>query len=61
MRTINSKWHAAHKLPRKATLDERIEWHIKHAVECACRPMPASILAELDRRGLGAPTARSLR
>jgi hypothetical protein len=61
MAKVNAAWHQAHKLARDASLDERIDWHVKHAAECACRPIPRSIQAELERRGLNAPTARSLR
>ncbi|MFC0012729.1 hypothetical protein [Devosia nitrariae] len=61
MGKINKQWHEAHKLARNATLDERIDWHVKHAANCACRPIPRSILDELERRGLLEPSALSLR
>jgi len=41
-------------MPRHATLDERVAWHVEHARECACREIPASIKAELARRGIEA-------
>jgi len=47
---MNRAWHEAHPMPKHATLDERVAWHVEHARECACREMPASIQAELVRR-----------
>ena len=46
----NAKWHAAHRMPANATLDERVAWHVAHAAQCGCRPMPATVVAELKRR-----------
>jgi hypothetical protein len=38
-------------MPANATLDQRVKWHLAHAANCACRPMPATVIAELKRRG----------
>jgi uncharacterized protein YdhG (YjbR/CyaY superfamily) len=46
----NAAWHSSHRLPRGASLDERVRWHVAHARACACRPMPPSVRAKLDRR-----------
>lgn len=53
---MNREWHAANPMPPKASLDERVAWHIEHARRCGCREIPASILAELERRGITPPT-----
>lgn len=58
---MNKEWHDAHKLPRNATLEERINWHMLHAENCGCREMPDGIRRELEARGWDAPTQRSLR
>jgi hypothetical protein len=58
---INREWHLEHRLPRTASREERLEWHLGHAVNCGCREMPPTIRQELERRGLLAPTPRSLR
>jgi hypothetical protein len=47
----NSRWHAAHRMPRSPSLDQRVAWHVAHAAHCGCRPMPATVVAELQRRG----------
>jgi len=59
--TINRQWHEAHKLPRNASLEERIDWHMLHAEHCGCRPMPDSIRRELEARGWTGPSVRSLK
>ncbi len=47
---MNADWHRDHVLGSHATMDERVEWHIEHARECGCRPIPASVNAEIERR-----------
>lgn len=58
---LNREWHATHRLGPKASLEERIDWHMLHAENCGCRPMPAAIREELEARGWTDPTPRSLR
>jgi hypothetical protein len=58
---LNREWHLAHVMPRNATLEERLSWHLAHAANCACREMPPSIRKELEARGLVVPTLRSLK
>ena len=53
--TINSEWHRANKLARNATLEQRINWHLKHEAHCACRPMPQDITEELLARHVFTP------
>ena len=47
---LNLAWHEANRMPRNATLEQRVEWHRAHARECACREIPASVQAEIKRR-----------
>lgn len=49
---LNREWHAANRMPRNATLEQRLAWHAGHAANCACRELPDSIRAELERRGM---------
>lgn len=37
---MNRAWHEQHRMPKSATLDERISWHRMHQEHCACRPVP---------------------
>jgi hypothetical protein len=49
---INADWHRANRMPTRATLDQRVDWHLAHAKACGCRTtLPATIVAELKRRG----------
>jgi len=47
---LNVTWHDAHPMPARATLDQRVTWHVTHAKACGCRPMPVTVAAELKRR-----------
>lgn len=49
---INKEWHLNHPMPKNATLDQRIEWHIEHAKHCSCREMPEKIRLEIIQRKL---------
>ena len=50
-RMLNAAWHEAHPMPPRATLAQRATWHVARAKACGCRPMPATVVAELKRRG----------
>ncbi len=49
---INTAWHKANPIPPKATLDQRIKWHLEHQKACACREIPPKLLAEIKKRSL---------
>jgi len=49
---MNKGWHAANKMPKNASLEDRIRWHVAHAKVCGCRPVPESLLAEIKKRKL---------
>ncbi len=50
---INKSWHLAHVMPKNATLEQRVEWHIAHLAACGCRKdLPPAIAAEIAKRGL---------
>jgi hypothetical protein len=56
---INAEWHKANKIPARSTLDQRVAWHLAHLKACGCRTnLPASISAELKRRGIQPPASR---
>jgi hypothetical protein len=58
---LNKEWHLTHKMPRNASFEERLNWHMLHAENCQCREMPESIRRELEARGWTAPSVRSLK
>jgi hypothetical protein len=46
--TMNAAWHEQHRLPRGATMRDRVAWHVAHRKACGCRPMPAAIASESE-------------
>jgi len=46
--TMNREWHEQHKMPENATAKERIDWHLEHTRNCACRPFPSKLLEKLN-------------
>lgn len=46
---INAEWHRAHTMPKNATPQQRLDWHLAHAKACACRRLSAAQLGELKR------------
>jgi hypothetical protein len=47
---LNAAWHKQHPMPPRATLEQRIRWHVQHARHCACRPIPEKLKVEIRRR-----------
>ncbi len=50
MSKINAAWHKKNRMPKNATLDQRIRWHVAHVKACGCREMPASIRREVEAK-----------
>jgi len=48
---LNRAWHQKHRMPPKATMQERLHWHLEHAKHCGCRPIPRKVLEEMNKRG----------
>ena len=51
----NAVWHETHRMPKNPTLEQRLDWHLQHAANCACRDMPPGIRLELEKRGIAIP------
>jgi hypothetical protein len=47
---LNRDWHRENKMPDKASLEQRLKWHLEHAKSCGCRPIPVKIAEELKKR-----------
>jgi hypothetical protein len=45
---MNKEWHAEHRMPEKASTQQRIDWHLEHALVCDCRPIPEGLLGKLS-------------
>jgi hypothetical protein len=44
---INKEWHLKNKMPKNATFEERVTWHLAHKKNCSCRPIPNKLLNEM--------------
>lgn len=49
---INKEWHLSHPMPKNATVEKRIEWHLEHHKKCDCREIPHSLMLEIKKRGI---------
>jgi hypothetical protein len=47
---INKEWHLKNRMPKRTTVEQRIKWHINHARNCSCRPIPQKIQVLIDER-----------
>jgi len=45
---LNKEWHRSHRMPPKATREQRIKWHAAHAAACGCRAIPVSIKPDVE-------------
>jgi hypothetical protein len=61
MEKLNAAWHVKHPMPRNASLEQRVKWHIGHAKACGCRAVPKAILAELKTRRIPVPNRQQRR
>ena len=46
---LNKEWHLAHQMPKNATIEERIAWHLEHSKNCRCRPIPDKLKAAIKK------------
>jgi hypothetical protein len=58
---MNERWHRQHVMPKNATLEQRIAWHGEHQQRCACRPIPAKLLAQMQRTAPPSTRSKSAR
>jgi hypothetical protein len=50
---LNAAWHKAHKMPKNATIEQRIEWHLAHLKNCQCRTdIPEKLKLEMEKSGI---------
>jgi len=56
---INKEWHEAHPMPKNPSVEERIEWHIAHFKNCACRDIPPKLKVEIKKRNIKIPARKN--
>lgn len=47
--SLNKDWHLKNRMPKNATEQQRIDWHIKHARQCGCREIPKSLAEKMKK------------
>jgi hypothetical protein len=58
MGRINAVWHEANPMPRNPKPATRVAWHLAHAGNCACRPIPEGVLKLIAEAGIEPPKPR---
>ena len=50
---LNAEWHRLHRMPKNATFEERLCWHLEHLKHCQCRTeLPAKLKEEMKKKGI---------
>lgn len=50
---INKEWHEKNKMPKNATFEQRVRWHLEHLKNCSCRgEIPQKLAEEMKRRNI---------
>src|SRR6266567_8769336 len=57
---LNRDWHNENRMPIKATMEQRLQWHLEHANNCGCRSIPLKVAEEMERRGISLHIKRSI-
>ncbi len=52
---LNREWHRKNRMPEKASLEQRLKWHLEHSKNCRCRPIPDKVIEELMKRKMELP------
>ncbi|MCW5922296.1 MAG: hypothetical protein KIS77_08135 [Saprospiraceae bacterium] len=56
---INKEWHEQNPMPKNATFEQRVAWHLEHLKNCSCRrELPKKLVEEMKKRGIPIPTFR---
>jgi len=48
---INKGWHMKNRMPKDASFEDRVKWHIEHNKNCSCRPgFPKKLKEVMEKR-----------
>ncbi len=45
---LNRDRHHQHRMPANTTMEQRLHWHLEHAKNCGCRPIPVKVTEEMN-------------
>jgi hypothetical protein len=49
---INKEWHDKNVMPKNANFEQRVQWQLEHRKNCSCRPIPAKLKEEMEKKKL---------
>jgi hypothetical protein len=58
---MNREWHRNHKMQSGASEKERLAWHLEHARQCGCRPVPKGLLPKVSEEQTPKPVRMQAR
>jgi len=51
--SINKVWHLNNRMPKNASFEEKVKWHINHNKNCSCRRgFPKKLEEEMKKKGI---------
>lgn len=54
MAKINKEWHLENKMPKNASFEQRVRWHMEYNKNCLCHPgFPKKMKEEMEKKKLG--------
>jgi len=59
--SINAEWHTQNKMPKNASFEQRVAWHLAHQQHCTCAPIPMRLLEEMERKGISSEPVTKLK
>jgi hypothetical protein len=59
MASINRLWHEQNRMPKNPRPEQRVVWHLAHAANCDCRPIPKGVAQLIVESGKRLPTSAS--
>lgn len=49
---INKEWHLKHIMPKNASFEQKVKWHLAHQKHCQCRSIPKKLLEEMKKKDI---------
>jgi hypothetical protein len=49
---INKEWHSKNRMPKNASFEQRVKWHLAHQKNCASAPIPIKLLEEMKKKNI---------
>lgn len=50
--SMNKAWREKHKMPKNATFEQRVKWHLAHQKNCSCREIPDKLLQAMKAKNI---------